>query len=83
MWTAAMRRPDRSFLHKNEKGTIGSFTALLGDAGVNIDNMSNKSKGDFAYTMMDVDAPVPADVIEKMCALPGVFKARVIKEWQI
>lgn len=68
-----------AFLHKNEKGTIGSFTALLGDAGVNIDNMSNKSKGDYAYTMMDVDAPVPADVIEKMCALPGVFKARVIK----
>ena len=68
-----------AFLHKNEKGTIGSFTALLGDAGVNIDNMSNKSKGDYAYTMMDVDAPVPADVLEKMCALPGVFKARVIK----
>lgn len=68
-----------AFLHKNEKGTIGSFTALLGDAGVNIDNMSNKSKGEYAYTMMDVDAPVPAEVIEKMCALPGVFKARVIK----
>ena len=68
-----------AFLHKNEKGTIGSFTALLGDAGVNIDNMSNKSKGDYAYTMMDVDAPIPAEVIEKMCALPGVFKARVIK----
>lgn len=68
-----------AFLHKNEKGTIGSFTTLLGDAGVNIDNMSNKSKGDYAYTMMDVDAPIPAEVIEKMCALPGVFKARVIK----
>lgn len=68
-----------AFLHKNAKGTIGSFTALLGDAGVNIDNMSNKSKGDYAYTMMDVDAPVPAEVLDKMCALPGVFKARVIK----
>ena len=68
-----------AFLHKNAKGTIGTFTACLGDAGVNIDNMSNKSKGDFAYTMMDVDAPVPADVVEKMSNLPGVFKARVIK----
>ncbi|MEY8334091.1 phosphoglycerate dehydrogenase [Lachnospiraceae bacterium 47-T17] len=68
-----------AFLHKNAKGTIGTFTACLGDAGVNIDNMSNKSKGDFAYTMMDVDAPVPADVVEKMSNLPGVFKARAIK----
>lgn len=68
-----------AFLHKNEKGTIGAFTAILGDAGINIDNMSNKSKGDYAYTMMDVDAPVPADVLEKMNSLPGVFKARVIK----
>jgi D-3-phosphoglycerate dehydrogenase len=68
-----------AFLHKNEKGAIGHFTALLGDEGVNIDNMSNKSKGDYAYTMMDVDAPVPAEVIEKICGLPGVFKVRVIK----
>jgi D-3-phosphoglycerate dehydrogenase len=68
-----------AFLHKNEKGAISHFTALLGDAGVNIDNMSNKSKGDYAYTMMDVDAPVPEEVMEKIGSLPGVFKARVIK----
>lgn len=68
-----------AFLHKNAKGTIGTFTACLGDAGINIDNMSNKSKGDFAYTMMDVDAEVPADVVEKMSHLPGVFRARVVK----
>lgn len=68
-----------AFLHKNAKGTIGTFTACLGDAGINIDNMSNKSKGDFAYTMMDVDAEVPAEVVEKMSNLPGVFRARVIK----
>ncbi len=68
-----------SFLHRNKKGTIGGFTALLGDAGVNIDNMYNKSKGDYAYTMLDVDAAVPEDVLAKMCALPGVFRARVIK----
>ncbi|MDD6039308.1 MAG: phosphoglycerate dehydrogenase [bacterium] len=68
-----------AFLHKNEHGTISQFTSVLGDAGVNIDNMSNKSKGDFAYTMMDVDAPIPAEVMAKMKDLPGVFKARVIK----
>lgn len=66
-------------LHKNAKGAIGSFTAILADAGVNIDNMSNKSKGDFAYTMMDVDATVSADVAAKLGALPEVFKVRVIK----
>jgi D-3-phosphoglycerate dehydrogenase len=68
-----------AFLHKNEKGAIGHFTALLGDAGVNIDNMSNKSKGDYAYTMMDVDGEVPADVLAKISGLPGVFKVRVIQ----
>ena len=41
--------------------------------------MSNKSKGDFAYTMMDVDATVSADVAAKLGALPEVFKVRVIK----
>ena len=68
-----------ALLHKNEKGAIGSFTAALADAGVNIDNMSNKSKGDYAYTMMDVDASVSEDVAAKLGALPGVFKVRVIK----
>lgn len=68
-----------ALLHKNEKGAIGSFTAVLADAGVNIDNMSNKSKGDYAYTMMDVDAAVSDDVVAKLGALPEVFKVRVIK----
>lgn len=68
-----------ALLHKNEKGAIGNFTAVLADAGVNIDNMSNKSKGDYAYTMMDVDAAVSDDVAAKLGALPEVFKVRVIK----
>ncbi len=68
-----------ALLHKNEKGAIGNFTAVLADAGVNIDNMSNKSKGDYAYTMMDVDAAVSDDVVAKLGALPEVFKVRVIK----
>lgn len=68
-----------ALLHKNEKGAIGSFTAVLADAGVNIDNMSNKSKGDYAYTMMDVDAAVSDDVVAKLGELPEVFKVRVIK----
>ena len=68
-----------ALLHKNEKGAIGNFTAVLADAGVNIDNMSNKSKGDYAYTMMDVDASVSDDVAAKLGALSEVFKVRVIK----
>ena len=68
-----------AFLHKNEKGAIGQFTSVLGDAGINIDNMSNKSKGDFAYTMMDIDVSIADDVLAKMQALPRVIKARVIR----
>lgn len=67
------------FLHKNLQGTIGSFTSILGDAGINIENMVNKSKGDYAYTLMDLSSAPTTDVIDKMCALEGVYKARVIK----
>ena len=43
--------------HKNIPNMISQFTKTLGDAGVNISNMTNKSKGDYAYTMIDVSSP--------------------------
>ena len=66
-------------LHKNEKGTIGQFTNVFGTANINIDNMTNKSKDDYAYTLLDIDAPATDDVIGKLNAIDGVFKVRVIK----
>jgi D-3-phosphoglycerate dehydrogenase len=66
-------------LHKNIKGMISQYTAILGDAGVNISDMTNKSKGDFACALLDVDAPVTDEVVEKLSALEGVLRVRVIK----
>ncbi|SDZ80963.1 D-3-phosphoglycerate dehydrogenase [Lachnospiraceae bacterium NK3A20] len=65
--------------HRNIANMITQFTTVLGDDGINISEMSNKSKGDVAYTVIDVDSPVPADVIGKLTAIDGVFRARKIK----
>ena len=65
--------------HKNEANMIGQFTSILGNAKVNIDAIANKSRGDFAYTLIDLDQPVPADVVEALKASPAVIRVRVIK----
>ncbi len=66
-------------LHKNEKGMISQYTTILGDANINIADMTNKSKGDYAYALLDVDAPLTEDVIEKLKQIPGVLKVRKVK----
>ncbi|MGN0585849.1 MAG: phosphoglycerate dehydrogenase [Oscillospiraceae bacterium] len=66
-------------MHKNVPAVISGLTTVLGDAGINIDNMLNKSKKDYAYTMIDVSGDVSDDVIGKIGALDSVIKVRVIK----
>ena len=66
-------------LHKNSKGMIAQYTSVLGDADINIEDMMNKSKGDYAYTLLDVDTPVTKEVAAKLEAIEGVLKVRVIK----
>lgn len=68
-----------AILHKNTAGIIAKFTTITGDAGVNVDEMTNKSRGDYAYTMMDLSSKPSDDVIEKLKAADGVIKVRVIK----
>ena len=66
-------------MHKNVPTIISAITATLGNAGINIDNMLNKSKKDYAYTMIDTPAEITADVIEKLQAVDTVIKVRIIK----
>lgn len=66
-------------LHKNIKGMISRYTTILGDAGINISNMTNKSKGDYACALLDLDAPVDAEVAGKLADVEGVLKVRVVK----
>ena len=66
-------------LHRNVKGMISSYTSILGDANINISDMTNKSRGDDACTLLDVDAPVTKEVEEKLQTLDGVLKVRIVK----
>ena len=65
--------------HKNIANMITKFTATFGDLGINIENMMNKSKGEYAYTMLDVAASVTDEIVEKLNAIEGVIKVRVVK----
>ncbi|WP_080803203.1 phosphoglycerate dehydrogenase [Arabiibacter massiliensis] len=69
-------------LHANVPNAIAQITNVFGDAGVNIENMANKSRGDSAYTLLDVDAGTPGhpdDAIERLKAIEGVRRVRVVK----
>ena len=68
-----------AILHKNIKNMIGQYSSVLGDSGVNISDMTNKSRGDYAYSLLDLDAPANAEVTEKLAAIDGVLKVRIIK----
>ena len=65
--------------HKNVANMIGTFTSILGNAGVNIDSIANKSRGDFAYTLIDTDSVIPADVVRALESSDAVVRVRVIK----
>lgn len=63
--------------HKNVKGMISRFTDVLADT--NIHNMSNASKGDFAYTLLDLDSAVSPEEFAQVETIEGVLKVRVVK----
>ena len=65
--------------HKNEANMIGQFTSILGNAKVNIDAIANKSRGDFAYTLIDTDSAIPAEVVAALQKSEAVIRVRVVK----
>ena len=72
--TAASRL---AIYHKNVKKMISRFTDVLSDT--NLQNMSNTSKGDYAYTLFDLDTPVSEEVVSQLRAIEGVIKVRVVR----
>ena len=68
-----------TILHKNIPNMIGQFTALLAEKIMNIEVMTNKSRKEYAYTMLDVDGTVSEDVEAQLAAVEGVLKVRVIR----
>ncbi len=65
--------------HKNVANMITKFTASFGDLGINVSDLLSKSKGEFAYTMLDLDDEVTADIANKLAAIDGVLRVRVVK----
>lgn len=66
-------------MHKNVPAVISSLTNTLGSAGINIDNMLNKSKKDYAYTLIDASGSISDEIIAKLTAVENVIRVRVIK----
>lgn len=65
--------------HKNIPSMIGQFTSAFAAENINISDMTNKSRGDYSYTMLDLDAAATEEVVKKIEAINGVIKVRVIK----
>ncbi len=65
-------------IHKNSPGMLAQITALLSDEGVNVENMTNKSKGEYAYTVVDIASRVSDKEIEDIRAIDGVLRVRYL-----
>ena len=57
---------------------IAKISSAVGEAGYNIHHMRNESKGDLAYTLMDIEHDIGEDMLEKFAAIDGILKARQI-----
>lgn len=66
-------------MHHNVPNMIGQFTKILAADNMNIADLTNKSKGSYAYTMIDIDSEVPAAVVEELKRVKEVLRVRVIQ----
>ncbi len=66
-------------IHRNVPNTISSFSGVLAQCGINIENMASKSRKEFAYTILDVTGDVSANAADSIAALEEVVRVRVIK----
>ncbi|MFQ8953868.1 MAG: phosphoglycerate dehydrogenase [Oscillospiraceae bacterium] len=65
-------------IHKNIPNMLTAITGIFAGDNVNIENLLNKSRGDYAYTMLDVSKADVSDVADKIGAISGVIRVRVI-----
>ena len=65
----------------NVPNMVGQMSTTVAQAGLNIHNMLNKSRKDMAYTLVDVDSAVPANVLEKIAAIAGVLAVHYLPEF--
>ena len=75
---AAVKGKRLGVVHKNIPNMVGQVTSLLASKDINISDMLNKSRGDWAYTMLDIENDVTEDISSALAAIEGIVKVRVI-----
>ena len=68
-----------TILHRNIPNSLGQFTSTVAKDNINISDLLNRSKGAYAYTMLDLDDPVSDKLVEDLSKIDGVLRVRVIK----
>ena len=69
-----------AILHRNIPNILSQITTFFGSQGLNIENMANKSRGEYAYTLLDLAAPMPRNTVERLKVIEGVLRVRRVKE---
>ena len=68
-----------SLAHSNTPNMISQVTKILGSEGLNIADMTNKSKGEFAYTLIDLESAASAKALDELKEIEGMYRVRVVK----
>ena len=68
-----------TILHRNIPNSLSQFTSAVARENINISDLLNRSKGEFACTMLDLDEPASPEVVEDLKKIEGVLRVRVIK----
>ena len=66
-------------IHRNVPNMLSNILSLLGKEGANIENMVNKSKGDYAYTLIELSQAITNETLNHVRGLDGVLRLRIIK----
>ena len=65
-----------AILHRNIPNMLSQITSFFGSSGLNIENLANKARGEYAYTLLDISHPMPHDTVERLCEIEGVVRVR-------
>ena len=76
-WVASYRL---ALIHRNAPNMIGQITNIIAASGINIQDMTNRSRGDFAYTLIDTDTAVSDEQVSKIESIENMIKVRVLKK---
>ncbi|MBR1672718.1 MAG: phosphoglycerate dehydrogenase [Fretibacterium sp.] len=69
-----------AILHRNVPNMLSQITAFFGSNGLNIENLLNKARGQYAYTLLDISHPMPSDTVERLREIAGVLRVRRVAE---